>query len=222
MEMFISTVIHQKHVSDMKSDQKINPEKIGKKTLDNKIEVHNKLEVEGIIKKVNLTPEEKKQINAHFLEAAKSGDKAKVERLLKAGADVDAKDHYGMTALMWASKNGHKETVDILIKNKADVNAKDNNNGMTALMWASWQGYEEIVDVLIAAEADVNAKDKYGWTALMYACVGSKKVKIVEMLIAAGTDVNAKDNSGWTARILASKNEYEEIVEILKKTETKK
>jgi len=101
---------------------------------------------------------------------------------------VDAKDHYGMTALMWASKNGHKETVDILIKNKADVNAKNNN----------------------------------GNTALMYACVGSKKVKIVEMLIAAGIDVNAKDNSGWTARILASKNEYEEIVDILKKAETKK
>jgi|GEM_PF-5935505 len=53
MEMFINTVIHQKHVSDMKSDQKINPEKIGKKTLDNKIDVHDKLEVESITKKVN-------------------------------------------------------------------------------------------------------------------------------------------------------------------------
>jgi len=72
--------------------------------------------VENIIKKVNLPPEEMEKFNAQLIEAAKKGDKAEVERLLKAGADVDAKDHYGMTALMEASEKGHKEVVEILKK----------------------------------------------------------------------------------------------------------
>jgi len=62
-----------------------------------------------------------------------------VELLLKKGANVNAKDKYGGTALMYAAVKGHKEVVELLIENGADVNAK-NIMGKTALMSASRGG----------------------------------------------------------------------------------
>jgi serine/threonine-protein phosphatase 6 regulatory ankyrin repeat subunit B len=44
--------------------------------------------------------------------------------LLAAGADVNAKDKDGVTALMWASQGGHITVVQALLAAKADVNAK--------------------------------------------------------------------------------------------------
>ena len=54
------------------------------------------------------------------------GDPAAVEALLDRGADVDAKDIDGRTALMLAIQNGHLDVVKALIAKGADVNAKDN------------------------------------------------------------------------------------------------
>ena len=67
--------------------------------------------------------------------------------LLKAKANVNAKEENGDTATMWASREGHKEVVQLLLKAKADVNAK-NEYGMTAIKWASNNGYMEIVQLL--------------------------------------------------------------------------
>jgi ankyrin repeat protein len=66
-----------------------------------------------------------------LIEAAQKGDLAQVKTLLTTGADVNARDHDGRTALMFAAWNGNLEAMRLLIDKGADVHAKA-KNGDTA------------------------------------------------------------------------------------------
>ena len=149
-----------------------------------------------------------------LVEASHAGSTDIVSLLLDKGADVNAQDADGYTALSIASRNGHTEVVKLLLDKGADVNVQD-ADGDTALIWASRNGHTEVVKLLLDKGADINAKDKYGDTALILA---SRKghTEIVKVLLNAGADINAKYNAGNTALILASEKGHTEIVELLK------
>ncbi len=128
-------------------------------------------------------------------------------KLIKAGADVNAKCEDGEPPLLKAIFSGHQECAIQLIKAGADVNAKD-ECGETALMYAAEEGQAECVAQLIKAGADVNAKDEEGKTALMYAAEEGY-TECVEQLIEAGADVNAKDRFGETVLMYAAEGHTE-------------
>jgi uncharacterized protein len=67
--------------------------------------------------------------------------------LIDQGADVNAKDGFKMTCLIWASNNGNIELVKVLLAKGADKNATD-ATGMTALKAAKDKGYKEIIELL--------------------------------------------------------------------------
>ena len=69
--------------------------------------------------------------------------------MVEKGADINAQEDIGRTALMNASYNRHLKIVKFLIENGADVNIK-NNDGKTALDLAKT---EEIKEVLRKAGA---------------------------------------------------------------------
>ena len=79
--------------------------------------------------------------------AAKDGRNANVQSLLDEGADVNAKDWRGGTALMQAAQSGHIGTVRILLDRGADVNVQD-HFGQTALTKAIHGNHVEIVELL--------------------------------------------------------------------------
>lgn len=118
-----------------------------------------------------------------------------VKVLLKAGADVNAKDKDGITTLMRAVLKGHTDCVKTLLKAGADVNAKL-KDGSTALMIAATLGYADCVKALIAAGADINAKeDKKGYTALMFA-VDLRQTDCVKALREAVANAKSKEMKG--------------------------
>ena len=114
-------------------------------------------------------------------EAAEDGNIEAVKQHIAAGTDVNAKDKYGESPLLFAATFGHKEIAELLIANGADVNTKIDKIGMTPLHIATGQGYKEIVELLIAKGADVNAKTKYGSTPLD-AAVRRKRTKTANLL----------------------------------------
>ena len=49
-----------------------------------------------------------------------------IKMLVNAGADVNARDSMGESALIWAAQFGHTDIMEILLKAGADPSIKDN------------------------------------------------------------------------------------------------
>lgn len=87
--------------------------------------------------------------------AAREGDADSLRAQLDAGADVDALDRHGQSALMLAVRSGSVESVRVLVEAGAalDVTAKF---GLSALMLATIDGHESIARLLRSAGADAS------------------------------------------------------------------
>ena len=128
-----------------------------------------------------------------------------IKAVIASGADVNAFDGIGQTALMLAARKDSIAIVKTLLESGATVNAKD-NQGRTALMYVT-QNYEsgsEVAKALVATSADVNAVDENGQTALMLAAQ-SRSMELIKILLESNASIGAKDKQGMTALMHASK-----------------
>jgi hypothetical protein len=77
-----------------------------------------------------------------------------VELLISRGADFNAVDKKGSSALVRASINGHLDVVRFLLARGAEVNLRD-NDGLTPLSYASLRDDREMIEHLIGSGAEV-------------------------------------------------------------------
>jgi uncharacterized protein len=163
-------------------------------------------------------------MSTELFDAVLAGNLDKVNSLLQSGADSNASNDEGATALMVAAGNGHLAIVEALIESGANINATD-PRGWTALMKAIYnydldQGFPEIVRALIEAGADIETQVAYGTRPLMLAA-GYGQAGVIDVLLAAGVDVRAENEGGRTARTMAEYKDYVEVINQLYEAELK-
>ncbi len=86
-----------------------------------------------------------------------------VMKLIKEGADVDAKDWLGNSPLHVAARSNKSVMAKVLIDAGATVDMK-NSSGHTPLHWAAAHNAREATEMLILHGADVSLKNKDGRT----------------------------------------------------------
>ncbi|XP_078620257.1 uncharacterized protein LOC144887132 [Branchiostoma floridae x Branchiostoma japonicum] len=145
--------------------------------------------------------------------AAQKGHHETVSALLKAGADVNARNNQQWTPLHQAALNGHQDIVSALLTAGADVNARDRQQG-TPLHLAALNGHQDIVSALLTAGADVNARDEEDVTPIYLAALNGHH-ETVSALLTAGADVNARSRHQLTPLHLAALNGHQETVSAL-------
>ena len=135
--------------------------------------------------------------------------------LLNAGANINAQDELGHTALWYAAHNYNPQSFAFFLKNNADTKIKTNLGG-TILMEAAYGiPNKDLLEYLLLKGTDINAQDKSGETALMEAVLGNQ-IDNIRFLLAKGADISLRDSLGENAYLKAYKLYREEIAQLLK------
>ncbi len=153
--------------------------------------------------------------DAPLLEAAKSGDAARIAALLAEGADAQAASPDGTTALHWAARAASPDAVEGLLAAGADPE-RANRYGITPLALAAESGEPAVVRALLAAGADPDTATPAGETVLMVAA-RTGRVPVLDQLLAAGATVDATESwRGQTALMwAAAENNTDAVARLL-------
>jgi ankyrin repeat protein len=138
-----------------------------------------------------------------------------VALLLNAGAEKDAKNENGFTALFAAVQNSHAKCIELLLNAGADKETKQ-FEGCTPLYMAAQEGHAECLQLLLNAGADTEAKEIKGFTALLMAAQEGN-VNCVQLLLNAGADKDASNDVNSTALLMAAQNGNLKCIENLLK-----
>jgi hypothetical protein len=132
--------------------------------------------------------------------AAKLGNLAEVKRMLAAGADVDAKDEQGHTALEHAAWMKRDDVVAVLLDKGA--------HPATALGGAAAHDNLPLAKLLLARGAKVDVRDTDGELPLHWAMSRNPRDReMLRLLIENGADIHAKGHDGRSSYDRATPDE---------------
>ena len=135
-------------------------------------------------------------------EAAEAGDGARLAALVEQGADVNAAQADGMTALHWAAWRDDVKAAKLLVGAGANA-AAANRYGVTPIALAATNGSAPMIRLLLDAGADANTSLPGGETVLMTAA-RTGDIDALTALLDAGADPNAAEERGQTALMWAA------------------
>ncbi|XP_025949690.2 ankyrin repeat and SAM domain-containing protein 6 isoform X2 [Dromaius novaehollandiae] len=148
--------------------------------------------------------------------AAAGGHEQLVRFLLRKGASVQSRNHYGWSPLMQAARFGHISVAHILLENGADLNAQ-NKLGASVLTMASRSGHVSMVKLLLESGAFVDNYDNFSTSLLnssredlpditpLMAAAQHGHEAVVRLLLDWGADCNYTVKTvGWSPLMLAA------------------
>jgi len=129
--------------------------------------------------------------------AAASGVLGVVEAVLEAGADIDARDDAGRTALIMAcqrklGENEAPRVIETLIGAGSNIEARD-NNGLTALHTACKIGNDVAVETLLKAKADWRARTPTGESPVMLGYLRARQSGVVAAILKHAQSLSGDD-----------------------------
>lgn len=146
-------------------------------------------------------------------DAAEDEDWQRTAALLEAGAEANAAQPDGMTALHWAIYHGERSAAARLLEAGADPRAAT-RYGVSPISIACQNGDASLTGALLEAGADANAKLPGGETPLMTAA-RTGNAGVVAMLLEHGAGINATEANGQTALMWAASAGNDEAIRIL-------
>ncbi|CAM3238665.1 ankyrin repeat domain-containing protein [Paenibacillus taichungensis] len=156
-------------------------------------EVRNDSKVE---EKLSTSPDEL------LLKAAEGRDTESIEKWIQEGANINAQDQSGRTAVMIATYNNDLASATMLIEAGADVNVQDDMKN-NPFLYAGAEGYLDILKLTIEAGADPAITNRYGGTALIPASEHGYVDVVRELLTQTSVNVDHINQLGWTALLEA-------------------
>jgi len=152
-------------------------------------------------------------------DAAMAGDVEQVRELLGSGADVNASQGDGMTALHWAAENGDPRLAEMLVAAGADIAAVTRLGDYTPLHLATRAGRAAapaVVEVLLQAGADAQAITSTGGATPLYFAAGAGSTESVAALLEHGALIDVGEST-WhqTPLMFAAVGGREDVVRAL-------
>ena len=153
--------------------------------------------------------------DAAVADAAMRGDTAGVRTLLRGGADVNAAQGDGMTALHWTALENDLETMNVLLYAGATTEALTRVGAYTPLHLASSRGHAAAIARLLEAGGKVAPFTATGVQPLHLAAQAGS-ADAVKALLDGGADINAKDKThGRTPLIFAASQDRLDVIKLL-------
>jgi len=127
-----------------------------------------------------------------------------VKQIEENGADVNARDMNGNTALIFAAELNNAKAVQVLLEHGANPNIA-NFQGVTPLLYACARGQVEISEMLLDYGARINKALPDGKSPLFHA-VGGGHMDLVQRLLDRGARAAQMTKSGTSPLFVAAQN----------------
>ncbi|TVR53377.1 MAG: ankyrin repeat domain-containing protein, partial [Gemmatimonadales bacterium] len=125
--------------------------------------------------------------------AMRGADRETMVELIRQGADVNASQGDGMTALHWAATRGDLPLTELLVDAGARLEPTTRLGRYTPLHVAALEGHGAVVGALLEAGANPHARTSSGGATPLHLAAGAGTTDGVRFLMDHGADMNARE-----------------------------